>query len=75
MTSANNTPWRKDVGVKPHHGYRLHLIIQHESFLRLKNFTYFQKVAVDPLGGLCWPGGEDISPARIPYYAIKKRNT
>jgi hypothetical protein len=86
MTSASNTPWKKAVCVKPHHGYRLHvimeddeefyldlttLITQRESFWRLKNFTYFQKVAVDPLGGLCWPGGEDISPGRISHYAVE----
>lgn len=28
----------------------------------------FQGVAIDPLGGLCWPGGEDISPTKIPQY-------
>jgi hypothetical protein len=90
MTSASKTPWKKAVGAKPHQGYRLHvimendealdldmttLITQRESFWRLKNFTYFQKVAVDPLGGLCWPGGEDIAPTRIPYYAVETENS
>ena len=85
MSSVSNTPWRKAVSAEPHQGYRLHvimeddeefdldlnsLIIQRESFWRLKNYIYFRKVAVDPLGGLCWPGGEDISPGRIPYYAV-----
>ncbi len=51
--------------------YLTPLITNRESFWRLKNFRYFRKVAVDPLGGLCWPGGEDISPTKIPYYAIK----
>ncbi|OQX08080.1 MAG: hypothetical protein BWK80_48605 [Desulfobacteraceae bacterium IS3] len=49
-----------------------HLISDRESFRRLKNFRYFRKVAVDPLGGLCCPEGEDISPTRIFYYAVEQ---
>ena len=71
--------------VEPEQGYRLRVLMEddeelelditplikkRESFWRLKNFIYFQKVAVDPLGGLCWPGGEDIAPSRIPHYAF-----
>lgn len=84
MISASNTPWKKAVRAEPTQGYRLRVLMEddeeleldlaplittRESFWRLKNFIYFQKVAVDPLGGLCWPGGEDIAPARIPHYA------
>ncbi|WP_417915015.1 DUF2442 domain-containing protein [Candidatus Electronema sp. JM] len=85
MISASKIPWRKAVRVEPDHGYRLHVLMEddeemeldithllttRESFWRLKNFIYFQKVAVDPLCGLCWPGGEDIAPDRIPHYAV-----
>ena len=87
MTSAVRTPWIKVVRAEPlggdlilvtmENGEKLELeltslIASRESFWRLKNFRYFRKVAVDPLGGLCWPGGEDISPTKIPYYAIRK---
>ena len=51
-----------------------HLITNREAFWRLKNDRYFRKVAVDPLGGLCWPGGEDISPTRIFHYMRSKSN-
>ncbi len=86
MISPNNTSWRKAVSVSPCKDCRLHvtmeddeklnldlthLIANRESFWRLRNFRYFRKVAVAPLGGLCWPDGEDISPGRIPYYAVR----
>ncbi len=84
MNSASNIPWKKAVSAVPHKNYRIlltmedgekseldltPLITKRESFWRLKNFRYFRKVALDPLGGLCWPEGEDISPGRIYYYA------
>ena len=87
MSSTINTPWEKAIRAEADQGYRLHVVMEggeeldleltplittRESFWRLKNFTYFRKVAVDPLGGLCWPGGEDIAPARIPHYALSR---
>jgi hypothetical protein len=87
MNSASNVPWKKAVGAEPYQDYRVYvtmedgeklyldlspLITKRESFRRLKNFRYFKKVAVDPLGGLCWPGGEDISPGKIYYYAVSQ---
>jgi len=84
MNSQINTPWKKAVSANAHKDYRIYvtmednvkldldltpLITKREAFWRLKNFRYFRKVAVDALGGLCWPGGEDISPTRIPHYA------
>ena len=71
MNSAIKTPWKKAVRVEPSKDYRVHvtmedderfeldltpLISNREAFWRLKNDLYFRKVAVDPLGGLCWPG-------------------
>ncbi|OQW93441.1 MAG: hypothetical protein BWK79_11105 [Beggiatoa sp. IS2] len=44
------------------------LITQKTIFWRLKNFRYFQKVSIDPLGGLCWPEGEDIAPEKVLQY-------
>ncbi|MEY3281940.1 MAG: hypothetical protein RL674_1925 [Pseudomonadota bacterium] len=45
------------------------LIETREVFWRLKNFRYFRHVKIDPLGGLYWPEGEDISPTKIFHYA------
>jgi hypothetical protein len=87
MNSTIKTPWKKAVSAEPNRDYRIHVVMEddekldldltplitnRESFWRLKNFRYFRKVAVDPLGGLCWPEGEDISPTKIPYYATKQ---
>ncbi len=89
MNSAINTPWKKAVRVEPSKDYRVHvtmeddetfeldlrhLITNREAFWRLKNDRYFRKVAVDPLGGLCWPGGEDISPTKIFHYMRPESN-
>ena len=63
--------------------YRLHLIMEdgekfelnltplienRNFFWRLKSFRYFRQVAIDPLGGLYWPEGEDISPTKMLDY-------
>jgi hypothetical protein len=47
------------------------LIESREAFWRLKNFRYFRKVGIDPLGGIYWEEGEDISPTKIFHYATK----
>jgi hypothetical protein len=39
-----------------------------EVFWRLKNFRYFRHVKIDPLGGLYWSEGEDISPTKVFHY-------
>lgn len=44
------------------------LIENREAFWRLKNFRYFRNVAIDPLGGIYWTEGEDISPSKIFEY-------
>jgi len=87
MNSASNIPWKKAVSAVAHKNYRIlltmedgeklemdltPLISDRESFRCLKNFRYFRKVGLDPLGGLCWPGGEDICPTRIFYYAVEQ---
>ena len=45
------------------------LIETREAFWRLKNFRYFRNVDIDPLGGIFWSEGEDISPTKIFHYA------
>ena len=71
------TPWKKVVAVFPQGGFSLRLewedgecsivelndLIEKRDFLwRLRNPLYFSKASVDPLGAVCWPEGEDISP-------------
>ncbi len=83
MNSAKNNSWQKPIKVSAIPPYRLRvmlenqqeleldlmpLVTQREVFWRLRNFRYFKKVGIDPLGGLCWPEGEDIAPERIAYY-------
>lgn len=46
------------------------LIETREAFWRLKNFRYFRHVGIDPLGGIYWSEGEDISPTKIFEYEI-----
>ena len=60
--------------VKKHDGKEIELdlttlVETREAFWRLKNFRYFRNVAIDPLGGLYWSEGEDISPTKIFHYA------
>ena len=47
------------------------LINSREAFWRLKTPRYFKQVDVDPLGGLYWPQGEDISPEKVLDYTVK----
>jgi hypothetical protein len=85
MNSAVKTPWLKPVEVEALTNYRLHAVLENgqvidldleplienrKAFWRLKNFRYFKQVSIDPLGGLCWPEGEDISPTKILTYAV-----
>jgi hypothetical protein len=67
--------------------YRLHLTMEdgenfeldltpllnsRDVFWRLKAFRYFRQVAIDPLGGLYWPEGEDICPTKMLDYVHQK---
>jgi len=85
MSSAIKTPWKKPIQVTVEAPYRLHVLMEDhieyhldltsliESkvvFWRLQNFRYFRQVAIDPLGGLYWPQGEDIAPTKILHYAV-----
>ncbi|RKZ90815.1 MAG: hypothetical protein DRR19_09020 [Candidatus Parabeggiatoa sp. nov. 1] len=48
--------------------YLTSLLNSRDVFWRLKAFRYFRQVAIDPLGGLYCPEGEDISPTKILDY-------
>ncbi|MFM7362436.1 MAG: DUF2442 domain-containing protein [Cyanobium sp.] len=45
------------------------LLHRRDSYWRLRHPRYFQQVAIDPLGGLCWPEGEDLAPDGLERYA------
>ena len=38
------------------------LIRQRDAYWRLRQSRYFSMVSEDPLGGICWPEGEDLAP-------------
>ena len=38
------------------------LIRQRDGYWKLWQSRYFSMVSVDPLGGICWPEGEDLAP-------------
>jgi len=44
------------------------LIDRREAYWRLRHPRYFRQVAIDPLGGLCWPDGEDLAPDGLERY-------
>lgn len=44
------------------------LIDSREVFWRLRQERYFRQVSTDPLGGICWPEGEDLAPEGLLRY-------
>lgn len=83
MNYQVKTPWVKAVTVIPLQDYRLKVLFENSSeqilnlssliarrdcYWRLKNLRYFQQVSVDPLGGICWPEGEDLAPDGLGRY-------
>ncbi len=86
MSYQLRTPWKKVIRVLPRENFSLELhwedgqrttlslaarIQERDIFWRLRNPRYFRRVSVDPLGGVCWPEGEDLSPN---YLAQHSRN-
>ena len=84
MNSQLKTPWKKIVSVLPEKNFSLNLewedgtitkiylksrVFEKDIFWRLRNTRYFMQVKVDPLGGICWPEGEDLSPNYLEYYS------
>jgi hypothetical protein len=45
------------------------LIEQRDAYWRLRQTRYFCRVSVDPLGGICWPEGEDLAPGGLERYS------
>lgn len=83
MSSVIKTPWEKVVTVLPSEDFSVKIVLENgiqktidlekliterESFWRLRRIRYFLQVGIDPLGGLCWPEGEDISPESLLHY-------
>jgi hypothetical protein len=77
MNCQIKTPWKKVIHVHPLDNFCLELIwedgmtsvielnelIHGKKILwRLRYPRYFNQVAVDQLGGIFWPEGEDLSP-------------
>ena len=48
------------------------LIWQRDAYWRLKQSRYFSMLSVDPLGGICWPEGEDLAPDGLDRYVVSK---
>ena len=48
------------------------LIRQRDVYWRLRQSRYFAMVSVDPLGGICWPEGEDLAPDGLDRYVVSK---
>ena len=48
------------------------LIWQRDAYWRLRQSRYFAMVSVDPLGGICWPEGEDLAPDGLDRYVVSK---
>ena len=84
MSSPTDFSWPKVVEVEPLGEKRLRvrfasgaqllldlgdLIERREAYWRLRHSRYFHQVAIDPLGGLCWPEGEDLAPDGLERYA------
>ena len=48
------------------------LIQQRDVYWRLRQSRYFAMVSVDPLGGICWPEGEDLAPDWLDRSVVSK---
>ena len=44
------------------------LLKTREIYWRLRQERYFKQVSLDPLGGICWPEGEDLAPDGLHRY-------
>lgn len=85
MNSQVRTIWKKVKKVFPLENYCLQatfedgqdvilnikeLIEKRDCYWRLRNPRYFKQVAIDPLGGICWPEGEDLAPDGLERYYV-----
>ncbi len=44
------------------------LIQSRDAYWRLCQERYFRQVSIDPIGGICWPEGEDLAPDGLERY-------
>ena len=83
MSSLLETPWVQVVEVMPLSGQKLKvrltndqeltlnlepLIQSRDAYWRLRQERYFRLVSIDPIGGICWPEGEDLAPDGLERY-------
>jgi len=88
MSFLVRMPWLRVMSVTPLTNYRLKVVFENsqeqilnlssliskrDCYWRLKNNRYFQQVAIDPLGGLYWPEGEDLAPDGLDRYLEKAK--
>ena len=86
MNLPVETPWPQAVQVIPLEQQRLRvwmkdgrvlvldlgsLIRRREVYWRLRQDRYFRQVGVDPIGGICWPEGEDLAPEGLEHYEVQ----
>lgn len=86
MNSLLKTPWVQVVEVIPLSGLRLKarltngqeltlnlepLIESRDAYWRLRQERYFRQVSIDPIGGICWPEGEDLAPDGLGRYVCQ----
>ena len=87
MNSPVNWPWSRVTKVIPLDQQRLEvhlsddrslvldlstLIQSRNKYWRLRQERYFHQVSLDPLGGICWPEGEDLAPDGLERYIQKE---
>jgi hypothetical protein len=85
MNLPTKTPWNKAIDAVALDQHRLRvqmddgrriildlgpLIHRHDAYWRLRRNRYFRRVNVDPLGGICWPEGEDLAPDGLERYTV-----
>ena len=87
MNSWIESPWRRATQVLPLPDHRLQVLLddgrcltldlgtliqQRDAYWRLRQERYFRQVRLDPLGGICWPEGEDLAPEGLERYAAEE---
>ena len=87
MSCLVKTPWIKAVSVVALENYRLQVFLENDKqvildlkelietrkqYWRLNNSRYFHKVGIDPIGGICWTGGEDLAPDGLWRYQVNQ---
>ncbi|WP_407637355.1 DUF2442 domain-containing protein [Desulfonatronum thiodismutans] len=85
MRSTVKTPWPQAVEVTPLSDFQLRvlmhdwrtlildladLIARRDAYWRLRQYRYFRQAAVDELGGIYWPEGDDLYPDGLGRYRV-----